>query len=119
MSNNPINLAIRFILEIAGLVAYGYWGFTVYDGIAEWLFGIGVPLVAAAVWGVFRVPNDGGKPVVQVSGIVRLLIEALFFGGAVVMMNAAGQPDTALILGTIVILHYISSWDRILRLLRS
>lgn len=122
MSNHPLKLALHFILELVGLFAFGYWGFTVYDGILEWLLGIGVPVAAAAVWGVFRVPNDGGPggdPVVKVSGIVRLLIEAAFFGGATVAFYAAGQPNTALIFGVIVVIQYATSWDRIMRLLRS
>ena len=62
-----LNLVLRFLLELAALVAAGYWGFGAFDG---WplrvLAGIGVPFVLAAAWGVFRVPGDGGPPVVVV-----------------------------------------------------
>ena len=36
MSAHPINLALRFILELAALYALGYWGWTQHDGLVDW-----------------------------------------------------------------------------------
>ena len=33
MASHPLNLAVRFLLEIAALVAIGYWGFSQHSGI--------------------------------------------------------------------------------------
>ena len=117
MSQNPLNLALRFVLELAALFALGYWGWTQNDGIWQPVLGLGVPLIAAVVWGVFRVPGDPKDAPVAVPGVVRLLIEAVFFGAAVALLAAAEQPTAALVFGVIVVLHYLASYDRVLRLL--
>lgn len=118
MSNNPINLALRFFLELAALVALGYWGFTQNQGIMRVILGLGIPLLAAALWGTFRTPSDHGKGIIAVPGIVRLLLEAAFFGAAVWLLAAADQPNTALIFGVVIVGHYLVSYDRVLRLLK-
>ncbi|MHB1293781.1 MAG: YrdB family protein [Anaerolineae bacterium] len=118
MSMNPVNLLLRFLLEMAALVAMGYWGWSTQQGIARWLLGLGLPLVAAIVWGTFRVPNDPGKAPVAVPGIVRLLLEATYFGTAVALLAAAGVRWQAVVLGTLIVLHYVASYDRALRFLK-
>jgi hypothetical protein len=116
MSQNPINLGLRFLLELAAWAAMGYWGWTQHTGIARWLWVIGLPLVAMTVWGVFRVPTESGQGVVAVPGIVRLLIEIVEFGGAVWLLFAAGRPQLAAIFGGLLILHYAASYDYVIRL---
>jgi hypothetical protein len=122
MYANPINLALRFLLELAALAAYGYWGWTQHQGLSRWLWAVGLPLLAAVLWGTFRVPNDPGPAPVAVPGQARLLLEALVFGGAVFLLAAAGRPIPAAragaaILGGLLVLHYLVSYDRVLRLL--
>jgi len=113
MSSNPINLGFRFLLELAGLFAMGYWGWSQHEGVWRFLLGFGVPLLAAALWGTFRVPNDPGKAPVVVPGWVRLLLEVAYFAAAVVLLATAYQPTAALILGVLVVFHYALSYDRI------
>jgi hypothetical protein len=86
--------------------------------VARWLWTAGLVVGAAAVWGVFRVPGDGGPPVVAVPGWVRLLIEAVFFGGATAGLIAAGSTTLGVVFGVIVVLHYAVSFDRVVRFLR-
>ena len=116
MSQNPINLGLRFLLELAAWAAMGYWGWTQHTGIARWLLAIGLPLVAMTVWGVFRVPTESGKGVVAVPGIVRLIIEVIEFGGAVWLLFDAGRPQLAGIFGGLLMLHYAASYDYVIRL---
>lgn len=53
-----LNLALRFVLELALLAAFGYWGFKTGGRLpARWLLGIGVPLLAAMIWGMFLSPK--------------------------------------------------------------
>lgn len=118
MSNQPANLALRFFLELAALFALAYWGWTQHDGLVRLLWTIGLPLVAAALWGVFRVNGDPGKAPVPVPGILRLALEALIFGGAVWALYAAGQETCSLIFGVVIVLHYLISYDRVIWLLR-
>jgi hypothetical protein len=114
MSNHPINLAVRFLLELSILASLGYWGWTEHAGVGRFLWGVGLPLVAAVVWGTFRVPNDPGPAPVAVPGLVRLLLELALFGAAVGLLFAAGRSTAAVVLGVLVVLHYAVSYDRIL-----
>jgi len=121
MSQNPLNLAVRFVLEISALVAMGYWGWVWGDGALRYLLGIGLPLLAAVLWGVFAVPGDrsrSGDAPIAVPGWVRLLLELALFGFAVWGLWDAGVTTVAWILGAVVLLHYGVSYDRILWLLK-
>ena len=53
-----INLALAFLLELCMLAALGYWGFTLDQGLAIRVgAGLGVPLLAAVIWGVLMAPR--------------------------------------------------------------
>jgi hypothetical protein len=121
MSQNPLNLAVRFLLEIAALVAIGYWGWTWGQGALRYGLAIGGPLLAAVMWGVFAVPGDrsrSGSAPVPVPGWVRLLLELALFAFAVWALYDTGATTAAGILGAIVLVHYGSSYDRVLWLLK-
>ena len=118
MGQNPINLALRFFLELAALYCMGFWGWTQHTGVLRYLLAIGLPLLAAVIWGVFRVPNDGGAPRVRVSGVVRFLIEIAFFGFATWGLFDAGATRAGWIFGGLILFHYIISYDRVKWLLK-
>lgn len=118
MSQNPLLLAAPFFLELALLAALAVAGWRLSGVGWRYVVAIGLPLLAAALWGIFRVPNDGGPPTVQVSGIVRLLLE-LFFSAAVVAVMLRFRRGWALTLAAITLLHYVLSYDRLLWLLRA
>jgi hypothetical protein len=118
VSNHPINLGVRFLLELSILASLGYWGWTEHDGIWRFLWGLGLPLAAAAAWGTFRVPNDPGPAPMAVPGFVHLLLELALFGAAVALLFAAGRSVTAAVLGVLMALHYAVSYDRVAWLLR-
>lgn len=116
MSKNPLNLLLRFIQEIIGLVVMGYWGFYTFEGFIAYVTGIGIPILMATIWGVFAVagdPSRSGKTVIDTLGPIRLLIELIFFTGATLAFYLTNQTNYALIYGSSVVLHYILSYDRI------
>ena len=52
------NLLLRFLLELCALGALGYWGFKTGNAtITKIVLGVGAPLVAAVVWGIFVSPR--------------------------------------------------------------
>lgn len=121
MSSNPLNLALRFLLEVAALVAIGFWGFSQHADIWRFVVGLGGPLVAAVLWGTFTVPNDpsrSGKAPVPVPGILRLVLELVVFGFAAWALYDAGGEMLAIILASLTIIHYALSYDRITWLVR-
>jgi hypothetical protein len=116
MSKNPINLAVRFLLEIAALLAIGHWGWRQASGAASYLLAVGMSLVAAVVWGTFRVPGDAsasGRARVAVPGLVRLAIELGMFGFAAWALLSEGATALGWIFGGVALLHYVVSYDRI------
>ncbi len=118
MNAHPLNLAVRFLLEIAILLALGAWGWQRADSWQRWLLGIGLPLVAAAAWGIFRVPNDPGPAPVAVPGIVRLLFELALFGFAIWALFDMKYNKMAWIMAIVSLAHYLVSYDRVVWLLR-
>jgi hypothetical protein len=121
MAYHPINLGVRFILELAALAAMAYWGWQQSDGILRFVLAIGVPILAAVLWGTFAVPGDrsrSGRAPVPMPGIIRLALELAFFGFAVWALYDAGLVISSIGTGVIVIIHYAVSYERIGWLLR-
>lgn len=96
------NLALRFLLELATLVALGYWGFTVGDGLLlKIVLGLGAPLAAIVLWGLFGAPRalrPVGEP-------WHLLLEVVVFGSAVPALSAAGQPVLGMVFGVLLVVN--------------
>jgi hypothetical protein len=116
MGSHPINLAVRFLLELLALLVMGAWGWRQTDGWLKYFLALGIPLILAIVWGTFAVPNDpsrSGAAPVAVPGIFRLVIELVIFGLAVWALYDIGYTRFTWILAIIVVLHYIASYDRI------
>lgn len=98
------NLALRFLLELGLLAALAIWGFSTHEGaFQKALFGIGAPLLAAIIWGLFVAP----KAVRPVPLPWRLLIEATLFGAAVIALLAVGATTLAWVFLAVVVVNEI------------
>jgi hypothetical protein len=120
MGSHPINLAVRFMLELAALASTGIWGSKQAEGWLSFMFALGIPIVLAAIWGTFAVPNDpsrSGKAPIVIPGLVRLLLELGFFAFAAWALYDLGFIKACIALGAASFIHYIISYDRILWLL--
>jgi hypothetical protein len=120
MSQNPINLAVRFLLEIIALITLGALAKAQFPGALGSILMIVLPTFAAVVWGTFNVPDDpsrSGKAPVPVPGIVRLLIELDIFGTATWALFSL-NPTYGWIFGLVTLAHYALSYDRIAWLLK-
>lgn len=120
MGSNPINLALRFLLELCAFASASIWGWKFTDGGLRFVLAIGTPVLLAVIWGTFAVPNDpsrSGKTLIVTSGVARLVIEFSFFAFTTWALYDIGLEKIGLIFGIIVILHYLISYDRIFWLL--
>ncbi|MGH2514315.1 MAG: YrdB family protein [Ktedonobacterales bacterium] len=82
------NAALAFFLELGVLAALGYWGFHTGQGtIARFGIGIGAPVVAVVVWGLFGSPQATW----HLQDPWRLILYVVFFGSAAVALFVAGQ----------------------------
>jgi hypothetical protein len=121
MSNHPTNMFVRLLMEVAAILMFGFWGYLHFDSWIRIVMTIGLPLLFAALWGVFAVRNDpsrSGKTVIQTPGLIRLMLELVLFGAATWMILDLGFLLVGKIYGGIVILHYIVSYDRVIWLVR-
>ena len=122
MGSPPINLVLRFILELAALFALGCWGWTQPAGFWRFIWAVGLVGLAAIVWGTFAVPDDpsrSGRAPVPVPGAVRLIIELALLAAGIWAFFTADQALFGLALGILTFLHYALSYDRINWLLKN
>jgi hypothetical protein len=118
---HPVNLALRFFLEVAALAGFG---------ILAWNSGSGwlrIPLMVLsvctvmAIWGVFAVPDDpsrSGRSPFPVPGTVRLCLELLILFGGAAAFYLGGYRMAAAGLSLLVLIHYGLSIDRVIWLLQ-
>ncbi|KIL39849.1 hypothetical protein SD70_17455 [Gordoniibacillus kamchatkensis] len=102
-----IVLGFFFLLELASLAAFGYWGFHVNAGVAAKIaIGIGAPLVVAIVWGLFLAPKASFSIVpiparTALKLVVFLLASAALYAAGrsslAMAMAAAAVVETALV----------------------
>jgi hypothetical protein len=121
MGSHPLNLALRFALELTALGGMGMWASRSVQGGARYLLALLVPLAAACVWGVFAVPGDpsrSGRAPVPVPGAVRLCLELAFFTFGAWTLSRTGRPAWGLSLAAVTVLHYALSYDRVRWLLQ-
>lgn len=117
MGSHPINLAIRFLLEVSALFSLGLWGWRSGNGWRRFALASLVPIIAAVLWGTFAVPGDpsrSGIAPVAVPGVLRLVLELGIFACAAWALHHAGFTRASWMLSIIVALHYLISYDRIL-----
>lgn len=119
MNTNPINLTVRFLLEIAMLSTLALWGWNFATNWMHIVYAIAFPVVAATLWGVFRIPNDPKPAPVAIPGALRLLLELALFGLAIWALFIMQHTQMGYIMAAIVVLHYIVSYDRTWAMLRN
>ena len=117
MGSHPVNLAVRFVLELSALVAMGLWGWRQGDSSGFRIgLAVGIPFLAAAAWGTLAVPGDpsrSGAAPLPVPGLLRLAIELAFFSFATWALFDTGSTILSALFGIAVALHYVASYDRL------
>jgi hypothetical protein len=99
--SEPLYLAnegLAFLVELLALAALAWWGAETGGGLfVHLLLGIGTPLVAAVVWGVFASPRATVKlPLAGVLGV-----KALVFGAALFGLDLLGHRTLAILFGVL------------------
>ncbi len=121
MATHPINLGLRFLLELCALAATATYGWTQFDGALRWILALAGPLLFMVLWATFAVPDDpsrSGAAPVPVPGALRLALEFALLGFAAWALHVAGYTRPSLVYATCLTLHYATSWDRVIWLLK-
>jgi hypothetical protein len=99
-----INLLVRFLLELCMLAAVGYWGF---KSQSSWgmkiLFGIGLPVLIAVIWGYFMAPRSTHR----LSGVPFTVMDIILLGSGAVALYASGLLTLAWIYAVVLIVSEI------------
>lgn len=116
MGAHPMNLALRFLLEILALLAIGMWSYRLVPNGWKYILAALIPILVATAWGVFNVPGDpsrsGAAPVI-VPGLIRLIIELAIFTFASWALFTTGHTQWSEIFSVIILIHYLISYDRV------
>ncbi|WP_292315447.1 YrdB family protein [Mesorhizobium sp.] len=74
-----------------------------------------LPLVAAALWGTFAVPDDpsrSGRAPVPVPGAARLALELVILFGGAAGFYLVGHAAAGIVMALLIALSYAFSLDR-------
>jgi len=99
-----INLAVRFLLELAALAALGWWGARMGSStMASVGMALGAPLLAALFWGALVSPKAhfGG------SRTRRLLLGLVVFGLAAAAIMAMGHAGAGIAFGVVCLVNTV------------
>jgi len=121
MGKHPLNLALRFLLELAGVAVFAIWGWHWGEGWWRILLAVIVPVFFATLWAVFAVnedPGRSGKTVVPIPGVLCLVMELAFFGLATLALFNLEYRTMGIVFAVVVLFHYAISYDRMVWMLR-
>jgi hypothetical protein len=97
-----LNLGIRFLLEIAMLVALGWVGGEIgQSSVVSVLLAIASPLLAAVLWGMFIAP----KAPRRLTDPAKLVVELVLFAAAAVGLALVGHPVLAAVLAVLFVVN--------------
>lgn len=83
------NLVLRFLLELAGVAAFAYWGLNAVDGtVPQVALAIAAPAVLIVVWGAVVAPKARNR----IGQTARVLIGSGLLGLAALALAVTGQP---------------------------
>jgi Protein of unknown function (DUF2568) len=93
------NLAVRLLCELGLLVALAVWGFhTGSSPAADLALGLGAPLLAAVIWGLWVAPASRRR----LADPARLVLEVVLFAAGVAALAAAGYVLVAVVFAVVV-----------------
>jgi hypothetical protein len=97
------NLTLAFALELCALAALCYGGFSVGGGpVAKAALGIGAPVCAAVLWGLFAAP----RAPVSVP-LLALGTKLLVFGSAALALFATGHRTLSVVFAIVVLANAV------------
>ena len=98
------NLALRFVLELAGVAALGYWGWQTTDAFPQrLLLAVLAGGALVVVWALVVAPKASNA----IPQDVRMLIGTGLLLVAAAALAVAGNPVAGLVLGILVVVNQV------------
>ena len=98
-----LNLGLKFLLELGALVAFGFWGASITDGVAAVLCAIGVPALVAVLWGALAAPKARHRLPLRLRAPFELGVFAL----AILALWRAGEETWSAVFAAVAILNAV------------
>ena len=99
-----LNLLLKFLLELAMLAAFGYWGFSANHAITiQIAAGLGIPLAVALLWGLLMAPRAKRR----LKGFAFHALELVLFGFATLALWSTGQVEIALVFAGLYLINKV------------
>ena len=99
-----LNLVLRFLLELGGLVSLAYLGWRSGGALPiRLVLAIGLPLGLVVAWGLVVAPG-AHNPIPQTA---RTMVGTALLLAAAVVLAAAGQPQLAVIFAMLVVVNQV------------
>lgn len=97
-----LNEGLAFILEIAALGALAWWGFATGGNVGVHIvLGIGTPVAAMVLWGMFAAPRARFKVALP----LVLLVKAAVFGAGALALYGVDHPALAIAFAVVAVLN--------------
>jgi len=104
-----LNLGVAFLLELAMLVIYGYFGYQLLPVETPGVFKIGLailfPVIMALIWGFLLAPRAAKR--LRMPWL--LIAKVLIFGAGAVMLWWLGNTSLAIITAAVSTMHLAAS----------
>ena len=94
-----LNLAIRFLCEVAAVLAVAYWGFRSGPGPARWGLALLAPAAVIVVWLLFVTPD----PVMELARPLQVAIELGVWAAAAAALLATGHLTIAVVFAILAV----------------
>ena len=107
------NLLLKFLLELAAVAAFAYWGASTASGAFAVVLAIAAPWAMIVLWGTFAAPNSARR----LPAATRVPFELTVFALAALALLGAGSSALALTfallaLGNATLLTLFGQWER-------
>ena len=97
------NLALKFLLELAAIAAFAYWGASVGGTAISVLLAVATPALMIVLWAVLAAPRSERRLQLK----ARVPFELSVFCLATFALIAAGAPVAAAIFAVVVVVNAV------------
>ncbi|MGP4022974.1 YrdB family protein [Actinomadura sp. 3N407] len=99
-----LNEGLAFLLEIAAVVALAWWGFTTGGNVlVDIVLGVGAPVAAMVLWGMFAAPKARFKVALP----FVMLVKAAVFGAGALAFHGVGHPALAITFAVVALVNTV------------